>query len=258
MEQSNYQIFKQLHNNPEPLLLPNAWDAGSAKNFEASGFAAVATSSAALANALGYDDGEQLSFDELLFVVERICRSVGLPVSVDIEGGHSRNVPQICENIERLVALGVVGVNFEDSAVDGSRKLLDAAAVAETLGELRSFCRERKLEVFINLRTDTYLLDVENRFEETVKRIATYEKAGVDGIFIPFLTNPEETSRLCRKTALPINVMCMPDLPAFDELAKAGVKRISMGPFMYEFLRRQQSSANSAIKEANSFKPLFG
>lgn len=258
MGQSNYQIFKQLHYDKKPLLLPNAWDAGSAKNFAADGFAAVATSSSAVANALGYADGEQLSFDELLFVVQRICRSVDLPVSVDVEGGHSRNTPQICENIERLAALGVVGINFEDSAVDGERKLLDAAAFAETIAQIKAFCLERKIDVFINLRTDTYLLDVEDRFEETLKRIETYENAGADGIFIPCLTNAEEMKLFCQKTPLPVNVMCLPDLPNFDALAEAGIKRISMGPFMYEFLVRQQTSASSEVKRANGFQPLFG
>lgn len=257
MKQLNYQKFKQLHYNQEPLLLPNAWDAGSAKVFEESGFAAIATSSAAIAGALGYGDGEQLSFDELLFVVERICCNTALPVSVDIEGGYSRKVPKICEHLEQLSELGVVGINFEDSVTDGQRKLLDAATFAETIKQVKSFCLNKRIDIFLNLRTDTYLLNVENRFEQTLERIKIYEEAGVDGIFIPGLTSVKEMSLFCQKTTLPINVMCLPDLPDFDEPAKAGVKRISMGPFMFEFLANQQILAGSKIQKEKSFRTLF-
>src|SRR5262249_33612358 len=171
MEQSNYQMFKQLHHNKEPLLIPNAWDAKSAKTFQESGFEAVATSSAALANALGYEDGEQLPFNELLLIVRRICESTKLLVSVDIEGGYSRNPFQICEHIERLSQLGVVGINFEDSIIDGQRKLLDASSFCKIIEQMKSFCLKKRLGIFLNLRTDTYLLNVENRLEKTLERI---------------------------------------------------------------------------------------
>ncbi|MEP6902752.1 MAG: isocitrate lyase/phosphoenolpyruvate mutase family protein, partial [Actinomycetota bacterium] len=175
MEKSNYQKFKALHNSEKPLLLPNAWDAGSAKLFEENGFAAIATSSSAVAGALSYADGEQLSFDELLFVVERICRRVSLPVSVDMEGGYSRDADEICEHLERLFQLGVVGINFEDSVINGQRKLQDALLITKTIEHIKSFCLNGKIDIFLNLRTDTYLLNVENRFEQTLERIEIYE-----------------------------------------------------------------------------------
>jgi 2-methylisocitrate lyase-like PEP mutase family enzyme len=257
MEHSNYQSFKQLHYNKKPLLLPNAWDAKSAKTFQESGFEAVATSSAGIANALGYEDGEQLSFNELFFIVQRICRSTKLLVSVDIEGGYSRNPSKICEHIERLSELGVVGINFEDSIIDGQRRLLDPSSFSKTIEQIKSFCRKKEIDIFLNLRTDTYLLNVENRLEKTLERIEIYENTGVDGVFIPCLTSLIEMNLICQKTTLPINVMCMPDLPSFGELSKAGIKRISMGPFMFEFLSRQQSLVTSRIQEEGSFKSLF-
>jgi len=257
MERSNYQIFKQLHYHQEPLLLPNAWDAKSAKTFQDSGFETVGTSSAAVANALGYDDGEHIPFHELLFVVQRICRSTNLLVSVDMEGGYSRSPSQICENIDRLSQLGVVGINLEDSINDGQSRLLDASSCSKTIEQITSFCLNQKIDIFLNLRTDTYLLNIENRFEKTLERIDVYEKAGVDGVFIPCLTNLEEMHLFCQSTALPINVMCMPDLPSFPELSKAGIKRISMGPFMFEFLSKQQLLASSRIQRESSFQPLF-
>lgn len=257
MQHSNYQIFKQLHYNKEPFLLPNAWDAKSAKTFQESGFTAIATSSSAVANSLGYEDGEQVPFDELLFVVQRICQSTRSLVSVDIEGGYSRDVSKICDHIERLSRLGVVGINLEDSIIDGQRKLLDALSFSKTIEQIKSFCLKKEIDIFLNLRTDTYLLKVENRLEQTLERIVTYENAGVDGVFVPCLTSLEEMNLICQKTDLPINVMCMPDLPPFGYLSKAGIKRISMGPFMFDFLTRQQSLVTSRIQEERTFKSLF-
>jgi 2-methylisocitrate lyase-like PEP mutase family enzyme len=257
MELSNYQIFKQLHYNKEPLLLPNAWDAKSAKTFQESGFEAVGTSSSAISNSLGYEDGEQLPFNELLFIVQRICQNTKLLLSVDIEGGYSRNPSKICEHMESLAQLGVVGINLEDSIIDGQRRLLDASQFSRTIEQIKSFCLKKEIDIFLNLRTDTYLLNVENRLEKTLERVEIYEYAGVDGVFVPCLTSLEEMNLICQKTTLPINVMCMPDLPSFGLLSKVGIKRISMGPFMFDFLSRQQSLVTSRIQEEGSFKALF-
>jgi 2-methylisocitrate lyase-like PEP mutase family enzyme len=251
---SNYQKFRQLHYENIPLLLPNAWDAKSARIFRENGFGAVATSSAAVANALGYEDGEQLPFEELVFVVKRILASIDVPLTVDIEGGYSRDAGEVCENIYKLAYMGVAGINIEDSALtDGTRQLLDADETAAKISRIKAYCTRHNIEVFLNLRTDTYLLNVEDRFEQTLERIKLYEEAGADGIFIPCLTAPDEMAAFCRKTTLPVNVMCMPDLPAFETLKEAGVRRITMGPFMFEYLAKQQAEACSKILHDGNF-----
>jgi 2-methylisocitrate lyase-like PEP mutase family enzyme len=259
MENSNYQTFKQLHRENTPFLLPNAWDARSAKIFQENGFKAVATSSAAVANALGYEDGEQLPFDELAFVVRRIIAGTDLLVlSVDIEGGYSRDAAEVCDHIYQLASMGVAGINLEDSVViDGTRQLLDANETAAQISKIRAYCASRGIEIFLNLRTDTYLLNVENHVEQTLGRIELYQEAGADGIFIPCLTCLDEMKVFCQQTALPVNVMCMPDLPDFDALKEAGVRRITMGPFMFEYLAKQQAAACSEIQHIGNFTPLF-
>lgn len=258
METSNYQTFKQLHYSENPLLLPNAWDAKSAKVFQENGFKAVATSSAAVANALGYEDGETLPFDELLFIVKRILASIDVPLSVDIEGGYSRETGEVCENIYKLAYAGVAGINIEDSVVlDGTRRLSDAAETASKISKIKAYCACHGIEIFLNLRTDTYLLNVEDRFNKTLERIALYQAAGADGIFIPCLTDLDDMKVFCGKTKLPVNVMCMPDLPDFGSLGKAGIRRITMGPFMFEYLAKQQAAACSEIGESGNFSPLF-
>jgi 2-methylisocitrate lyase-like PEP mutase family enzyme len=258
METSNYQTFKQFHYSQTPFLLPNAWDAKSVRIFQENGFEAVATSSAAVAGVLGYEDGEQVPFDELLFVVKRIVASTRVLLSVDIEGGYSRDVSQVCENIYKLAYLGVAGINIEDSVVEGgTRELLDGEEFAGRIAKIKAYCATNNFEIFLNLRTDTYLLGVEDRFEKTMERIEIYEKAGADGIFIPCLTNLDEMKAFCQKTGLPLNVMCMPDLPDFRGLEEAGIRRVTMGPFMFEFLAKQQSLASLRVREENNFKSLF-
>jgi len=258
MDNSNYQKFKRLHYNDKPLLLPNAWDAKSARVFEQNGFEAVATSSAAVANGLGYEDGETLPFDELCFVVKRILASIDMPLSVDIEGGYSRDHAKVCENIYKLAYMGVAGINIEDSVVvDGKRLLLDAAETAEKLGKIKAYCVGNKIDIFLNLRTDPYLLNVDDRFNETLSRVEAYTKAEADGIFIPCLTDLGEIKEFTSKTSLPVNVMCMPNLPDFGQLADAGIKRITMGPFMFEYLAKQQAAACVKIRDEGSFKELF-
>ncbi|UYZ64209.1 isocitrate lyase/PEP mutase family protein [Hymenobacter weizhouensis] len=258
MHHDLYHRFRQLHFQPQPLLLPNAWDARSAAACEAAGFAAVGTSSAAIASLLGYADGEQLSFPELRYIVSRICASTTLPVTVDIEGGYSRDPARIGAHVQELAALGVVGVNLEDSVTEGGqRQLLDPAAFAATLRALRHHCEEQQLPMFLNVRTDTYLLLPENQAAATRQRLARYEAAGADGLFVPGLTDLAEISALCRATALPINVMALPGLPDVAALAAAGVRRISMGNFLFEAVAARQQALARHIWQQGSLAPLF-
>jgi 2-methylisocitrate lyase-like PEP mutase family enzyme len=112
---NNYEIFYQLHQQKRPLILANAWNVKSAQLIEKNGYKAIATSSSAIANSLGYEDGENISFDELFYVVQRIVSCINIPLSVDIETGYSNNISEVITNIQRLVDIGVVGINLEDS-----------------------------------------------------------------------------------------------------------------------------------------------
>lgn len=257
MNISRFQQFKQLHYSNEPLLLPNVWNVGSALDFQASAFRAVGTSSAALAAAQGFEDGEKLPFDELVGIVSAISSRTDLLVSVDIEGGYGTNADEIAANIMRLAEVGAVGVNIEDSIVTKGRHICDASSMAGLLERVRKILASRGVDVFLNVRTDTYLLGVDDKLDETKNRIRLYEKAGADGVFIPCLTDLREMSEFCSMTSLPVNVMCMPDLPDFDSVGRAGVKRISMGNFMYERIRRFGVELIGRISESGTFSPLF-
>jgi 2-methylisocitrate lyase-like PEP mutase family enzyme len=258
MDFTAFQHFKQLHYQPAPLLLSTIWDARSAAISQTLGFAALGTSSAAIASMLGYTDGEQMPFAELRYVVNRICTSTTLPVSVDLEGGYSRDPREIARHIWELAALGVVGINLEDSVSEnGSRKQLSPEAFSETLRTVRRLCDKQQVKVFLNIRTDTYLLGTANPLTATLQRLRLYEAAGADGLFVPGLTNLTETRDICRATLLPVNVMALPALSDFAAMAAAGVRRISMGNFLFEALARQQTQLSQQIQQNQVFTSLF-
>ncbi|MEM1124263.1 MAG: isocitrate lyase/phosphoenolpyruvate mutase family protein [Bacteroidota bacterium] len=249
--------FKKLHRQTTPLLIGNVWDVPSAKVAETIGFQAVGTSSAAIAKQFGYEDGEALSFSELLYVVKRIKANTNLPLSVDIESGYSRDAAEIANHIEQLANLGVVGVNLEDSVFDKKLTLLHAEAFAQTIAQIKKRLVEKDISIFLNTRMDTFLLGVSDAIVATQQRVKLYEEAGADGIFVPCLTKPTDIQAIVKSTTLPVNVMCMSDLPDFQTLQKLGVRRISMGNFVFEqqvgFLGRMLEK----IQKEASFAPVF-
>lgn len=154
--------FIELHNQNKPLLIANVWDAGSAITAQQVGYQALGTSSAEIAATLDYEDGESISFDELFYIVSRIKSVSNLPLSVDIEAGFGDTAEEIAVNLKRLIHLGVVGINLEDSRViNGVRQLADAAMFAEALKEIKAALILEDNPLFLNICTDTYLLNHE-------------------------------------------------------------------------------------------------
>lgn len=246
--------FSALHHQQQPLLIANVWDASSALAAEQAGYRALGTSSAAIAAMLGYEDGEGMRFDELLFIVTRIRAVTDLPLSVDLEAGYGSQTEDIINNVRRLEALGVVGINLEDSHVtDGVRQLDDAGEFAERLRQLSQACPG----IFLNIRTDTFLLNTEDALQETLVRGKLYATSGANGFFVPCVTRSEDIAILARDVALPLNVMCMPDLADFTTLAALGVRRISMGNFVHGALLMQLKDLLNAVYTQRSFAKVF-
>ena len=253
----SFEHFKQLHEGPTPLLLGNIWDASSATIFEKAGYKAIGTSSQAVASSLGYDDGEHMPFDSLLQLARQVVKSVDIPLTVDIEGGYSRSVAEIITHIEKLHDAGVAGINLEDTVVATSRTLQPVAAFEQTLSKIADHLSRKNLKMFLNIRTDGFLLGMPNALAETLARIQPYKEAGANGIFVPCITDINDIKAVVAATDLPVNVMCMPTLPNFAELKAAGVKRISMGPFLYAYIGKKAAEAASAIIESDNFSLLF-
>ena len=249
--------FKNLHNQNKPLLIGNVWDVPSTKTAEKLSFQAIGTSSSAIASILGYKDGEEMEFSELEYFVKRIALNTNLPLSVDLESGYSRKPKEIVNHIKRLAELGVVGINIEDSIVNEKRILLNANDFAKTLKEIKENLEKENIDVFINVRTDTFILLQENVIEETKKRIQIYQNAGANGIFTPCIEKENDIKIIVNSTSLPINVMCMPNLPDFETLAKLGVKRISMGNFLFDKMYDKFEETTQTVLNQNSFKSIF-
>jgi 2-methylisocitrate lyase-like PEP mutase family enzyme len=238
--------LRALHHGDRPLLLPNAWDSASARAVEAAGFDAVATSSSAVAAALGYADQQGTPVDEMFAVVSRIARVVSVPVTADVEAGYGLAADEL---IERLLAAGAVGCNLEDSdpATGG---LIGIAAQARWLGEVRGAADRQGVPVVINARVDVHLRQVgppEGRLDDALRRGSAYLAAGADCVF-PIIVSDEPTIRaLVNEVGGPINVISGPDPLPLERLAELGVARISLGGGMHRLVMAALEEALARI-----------
>ena len=225
--------FAQHHVKGAPLLLYNAWDAGSAQSVLEAGAKAIATSSWSVAAAQGYQDGEAIPIEFAEQIVGRIATSIDAPVTVDFEGGYSEDDNELADNISRLIDLGVIGINFEDRVVKGSG-LYSVDRQARRLGAIRKVTEQKCVDFFLNARTDVFFEhgeDVAQAVDKAIERANAY--AGASGFFIPGLTEGALIGQLCEAVTLPVNVMVMDGVPSNERLAKLGVARISYGPIPY-------------------------
>jgi len=255
---SNFEKFKELHQAGNLFILPNAWNAKSALLFQENNFLAIGTSSAAVAASLGYEDGEVMPFADYLFIIRRILACVKVPVTIDMEMGYGKTNDAIVQNMQQLVELGVVGVNIEDSTFNnGERSLKNAAEFAKTIEHIKNKLSSINLPLFINIRCDTYLLDVKSKQKETINRLKIYGTTGADGIFLPGISNENDIAEAAANTKLPVNVMCIPGLPGFDKLNKLGVKRVSMGPFLFTKSYKKVTEFTQKIMSDKNFSSII-
>lgn len=252
-----FKEFKKFHNQDSALLLGNVWNVQSALLFQKLGFKAIGTSSAAIATSLGYEDGEKMPFEDLLRIVKNIQAKINIPLTVDIEGGYSRNISELTGNIVALQKLGVVGINIEDSIMNTEREVINAEEFGKTIRLIKSHLSKNNINIFINVRTDFYIMGLKKPFEGTLKRIKIYDKNGADGIFVPCIVKEQEIKKIVESTTLPVNVMCMPDLPNFNSLERLGVKRISIGPFLYNDMIGKLEKSIIEITNRQSFNSIF-
>lgn len=227
--------FAQLHIKGSPLMLYNAWDAGSAQSILDAGAKAIATSSWAVAEAQGYRDGENIPRDLTEKIVARIVSTIDAPVSIDFEGGYAEDEGGLATNISRLFDLGVVGINFEDRVVKGEG-LYAIDHQARRIATIRAAAERRGIAFFINTRTDLFLghaSDPAQAISEALDRAKTYADAGASGFFIPGLEAEAHIGRICEAVQLPVNVMVMNGVPPVERLIALGVARISYGPIPY-------------------------
>ncbi|CCO49027.1 conserved hypothetical protein [Vibrio nigripulchritudo SOn1] len=255
---TGFQEFKNLHEQNSLLHIGNAWDANSAILFQSLGYQAIGTSSAAIAESLGYLDGEEMSFDELFSIVKQIKQSISLPLTVDLEFGYSNELAGVLQNIISLAEIGVAGINLEDSRVDnGVRKIVDADKFGAVVRGIRDGLSKKGINVFLNIRTDAFLMGLDDPLTESVTRARVYEASGADGIFVPRITNDAHIEKIVGSVSIPVNVMGVPGLPVFSRLQELGVKRVSMGSFFYKKMNQYFAHEIDSINESESFDSLF-
>lgn len=215
-------LFRDLHQGPRILVLPNAWDVATARIFEIAGFPAIGTTSAGVAASLGYPDGGIISRDQMLEVVARVVAAVDVPVTADVEAGYGDPVA----TAKAVVATGAIGMNLEDVLPDNTLADLDTqtAILREITGA--------NLPLVVNARTDVYLAgvgDSATRFERTVERLNAYRDAGADCLFAPGIRDPETIAALAREVRGPLNILAVAGSPVTGDLERMGVARVSVG-----------------------------
>ena len=239
-----------LHHGAQPLLLFNAWDAGSAKTIATCGANALATSSWAVAAAHGMDDGERLPLDATLEVIARIASISDLPLTVDLERGYG----DPAATVARAIDAGAVGCNLEDGLESGLRATSEQAAL---IAQARAAADAADLPFFINARTDQFLQQPTathdtQMVEQVLARAQAYADAGANGLFVPGLVQPALIGALVARSPLPVNIMVMPGCPSLAELARLGVARVSHGPGPYLAAMQAVSAAFAQARAAGS------
>ena len=231
-QRARAEAFRAMHDRSRILVLPNAWDAMSARVIEEAGARAIATTSAGVAFAVGYPDGEAIPRDEMIAAIARIARVVTIPVSADIESGFANDTRELAETIRRVIEAGAVGINLEDQVHDGARRLYDLDVAVERVRVAREAADATGVPLVINARTDVYLLGVgepETRFEHAVRRANAYRKAGADCLFVPAVVSRADIERLVPALEGPLNLLSIPGFPTVPELERLGVARLSVG-----------------------------
>ncbi|MGR3868408.1 isocitrate lyase/PEP mutase family protein [Streptomyces graminifolii] len=220
--------FRALHVPGRPLVLPNAWDAASARIVEDTGAAAVATTSAGVAWALGVPDGDLLGRERAVAAIARIAGSVAVPVSADIESGFAEDPAGVADTVRAVLAAGAVGVNIEDALYGGEGVLRPVAEQAERIAAAREAADAEGVPLFVNARIDTFLRGA-GGVDATLERAAAFRAAGADGIFVPGAVEPGTVKELADGIDAPLNVLVGPGAPPVAELAALGVARVSAG-----------------------------
>ncbi|MFF2142024.1 isocitrate lyase/phosphoenolpyruvate mutase family protein [Kitasatospora sp. NPDC058190] len=210
------------------LVLPNAWDAGSAAVIASAGARAIATTSGGVSWSLGHGDGQRMDRATAVEAARRVVAAVDLPVTVDAEGGYGPLPADVAATVTELVAVGAAGVNLEDSTAVGG-PLFPVAEQAERLRAARTAAAAAGLpELLVNARTDVFLFGL-GGLDDVLVRAEAYAEAGADGLFVPGLLDLDALAELCKRTPLPVNAMAVAGGPTVAELAATGVRRISVG-----------------------------
>jgi 2-methylisocitrate lyase-like PEP mutase family enzyme len=227
---SKADTLRRLHVEGPMLVLPNAWDAGSARIFVEAGFPALATTSAGIAFSLGLPDGERISRDEMLAAVSRITRRISVPITADMEAGYGQTPDAVAETVRRVIDAGAVGMNLEDRMEE--KHLIDFPLAVERVRAVRKAADATGVRLVLNARTDAFEapeIPRDKRLAEAVRRGNAFREAGADSVFVPFVGDRGTIEQLVQQIRAPLNILGTPNAPTLKEMAALGVRRVTFG-----------------------------
>ena len=226
------ELLRSLHVPGDPLVLPNAWDASSARAVVAAGFPVVATTSGGVAESLGYEDHEGAPGEEMLAAAARIARSVDVPVTVDAEAGYGLEPEEL---VAALADAGAAGCNLEETD-HANESIRDAAEQADWLRRVREAATAADVPLVINARIDVFLADGGPQGDlvpDSLERAAAYLEAGADCVYPIALREPDAVRTFLAEAGGPVNILALTQAPTVSELAELGAARISWGSLLH-------------------------
>jgi 2-methylisocitrate lyase-like PEP mutase family enzyme len=260
VQRQKAERFRQMHDRKRILVLPNAWDAASAKIFQTAGFGAIATASAGVAYTAGYPDGELMPREDLVTITRWIARCVDVPVSADVESGFGEDEDGIADTVGAIIEAGAFGINLEDSIHGAERQLYDVGAAVARIQAAREAAKATGVALVINARTDVFLLgigDKASRFEHAVERLNAYHKAGADCLYPIGYFDAAAITRLVKAIDGPINVIGLAGMPSVADLERLGVARVSTASGPCRVAMGATKQLAEALKRDGAFE-LFG
>jgi 2-methylisocitrate lyase-like PEP mutase family enzyme len=253
-------VLLSLHTNGKLLVLPNVWNPIGARILEKKGCPAVATASAAISASLGYQDGEKVTRATAIDLIERIARSVEVPVTADIETGYGDSLSELEMTAQQVIDSGAVGVNIEDGLAWGGA-LRRTEDQCQRIATVRQYAERRDVHLVINARTDSFVSssfsNKEEAMEEAVARAKAFSEAGAD-CFYPIGPGDEATVRLLRdRITSPLNILVQPGAAPLDVMQDIGVNRVSFGPFIFRSCTRKFADIVNVLRTTGDYS-CFG
>jgi len=221
-----------MHKAGPVVLLPNVWDAASASIVEEVGYPALATTSAGVAFAQGFPDGEKIPVERMIAVIAFITAAVKVPVTADVEAGYGQKPEEAARTARLVIEAGGVGMNFEDATGKADHPLTDLPLQLERIQAIREVAQKAGIKFVLNARTDVYLLQVgepAKRYDQALGRLQGFRDAGADCLFVPGLTDNETIRHMVADLKCPVNILAGAGSLSVQQLAELGVRRISLG-----------------------------
>jgi 2-methylisocitrate lyase-like PEP mutase family enzyme len=255
------ETFRAMHMGETPVLLANVWDVASARIVEDTGLPAIATTSAGIAFAQGYPDGQKILGAEMIAAIARIVDAVNVPVTADVEAGYGHRPEDAAKTAANVIQSGAVGMNFEDATGDSSHPLTDLPLQLERIRAIRETAGKLAVPLVLNARTDVYLLQIgepAKRYDEAIRRLVAFRDAGADCVFVPGVRDVETIKRVVADLKCPVNILAVAGSPSVSELVQMGVKRVSLGSGPMRAAMGLLSRVAEELKTAGTYDQIEG